>query len=90
MLVDSLCKTEAPMTTAKTAREIEHLVMAELLETCPECVSITDVMIIPTDEAQDEGHWQLAATFGTIRHLLPRAAGAPSSRRSRGWGRSST
>jgi hypothetical protein len=49
------------MTTSKTAREIEHLIMAELIHTCPECADITNVTIMPADDSHDDGNWTLAA-----------------------------
>ena len=49
------------MTTAKTARELEHLVMAELREICPECAQIADVVVMPAyDYTRDDGAWRLA------------------------------
>jgi hypothetical protein len=51
------------MTTAKTLGELQNLIMTEMLDTCPECASITGVVTTPSDDPDGEGNWDLAAVI---------------------------
>jgi hypothetical protein len=48
------------MTTAKTAHELENLVITEMLETCPECANITGAVILPSNDPHGDGNWDVA------------------------------
>lgn len=48
------------MTTAATTRELERLVLTEMVATCPECQDIIRVAIAPIDDLRDNGDWAIA------------------------------